>query len=75
MADTSNWSFPAKLQPHPDEVGFDLQAALDAVIQLRAEIPEDAFTATTLGTERVGNGIVINADGLVLTIGYLITEA
>ena len=44
-------------------------------MQLRAEIPEDAFTAPILGTERVGNGVVIRDDGLVLTIGYLITEA
>ena len=29
---------------------------------------------TTLGTERAGNGVLID-DGLVLTIGYLITEA
>ena len=37
-------------------------------------VPADAFTAETLGTERGGNGIVID-DGLILTIGYLITEA
>src|SRR5215212_1512596 len=37
--------------------------------------PEDAFTAPILGTERIGNGVVIRDDGLVLTIGYLITEA
>ncbi len=36
--------------------------------------PPDAFSAETLGTERAGNGVVID-DGLVLTIGYLITEA
>ena len=38
-------------------------------------IPGDAFTAETLGTERAGNGVLIRADGLVLTIGYLVTEA
>jgi S1-C subfamily serine protease len=42
---------------------------------IRSEIPEDAFTAPILGTERIGNGVVIRDDGLVLTIGYLITEA
>jgi S1-C subfamily serine protease len=42
---------------------------------LRAEVPEDAFTAQILGTERLGNGVVIRDDGLILTIGYLITEA
>jgi len=44
-------------------------------VLLRAEVPEDGFTAGTLGTERIGNGVVIREDGLVLTIGYLITEA
>jgi len=44
-------------------------------VHLRAVIPDDAFTAPLLGTERVGNGIVIREDGLILTIGYLITEA
>ena len=46
-----------------------------SVVKLRAVVPEDAFTAGILGSERIGNGIVIDTDGLVLTIGYLITEA
>jgi len=45
------------------------------MIKLRAVVPEDAFTAAVLGSERTGSGIVINADGLILTIGYLVTEA
>ena len=75
MAESRNWAFPAKLQPVPAEVGFDLPRALDAVVSVRTEVPEDAFTASILGTERLGNGVVIRDDGLVLTIGYLITEA
>ena len=67
--------FPRELQPKAHEVRFDLGQALDSVVSLRAEIPEDAFTAAILGTERVGNGVVIRDDGLVLTIGYLIVEA
>jgi len=43
--------------------------------KVRATIPADAFTAETLGTERAGNGVLIRGNGLVLTIGYLITEA
>jgi S1-C subfamily serine protease len=70
-----NWSFPAELQPDPAEVDFDLGQVLDAVVALRAEVPDDAFTASILGTERSGNGVVIRDDGLVLTIGYLVTEA
>ena len=75
MADPSDWAFPEKLQPRAAELRFDLPAALDSLVLLRSEIPEDAFTASILGTERVGNGVVIGDDGLVLTIGYLITEA
>jgi S1-C subfamily serine protease len=70
-----NWAFPAEMRPKPEDWRFDLDAALDSVVMLRAEIPEDAFTAPILGTERVGNGVVIRDDGLILTIGYLITEA
>jgi S1-C subfamily serine protease len=75
MDEPGNWAFPENLQPNPEQVRFDLDAALDAVLTLRAEIPEDAFTASILGTERAGTGVVIREDGLVLTIGYLITEA
>src|SRR5580765_2022273 len=75
MAKEQNWAFPAELRPKPEDWRFELDRALDAVVHLRAIIPDDAFTAPLLGTERVGNGVVIRDDGLVLTIGYLITEA
>jgi S1-C subfamily serine protease len=75
MDDTTDWSFPADLQPQQKDWGFDLEAALGALVQIRASVPEDAFTASILGTERAGNGVVIREDGLILTIGYLITEA
>jgi len=75
MAAPVNWAFPAALQPSAEEATFELDAVLDAAVMLRTEIPEDAFTAPILGTERAGNGVVIREDGLILTIGYLITEA
>ena len=75
VSDLTRWSFPPALQPTQAEVAFDLQAALESVVGLRAEVPDDAFTASILGTDRTGNGVVIREDGLVLTIGYLITEA
>lgn len=75
MAETSNWAFPPRLQPRPEDLRFDLQAALRSVVLVHAEIPDEAFTASILGTERIGHGTVIETDGLVLTIGYLITEA
>ena len=74
MAESEEWAFPEEMRPQADDARFDLEAALDAVVLLRSEVPEDAFTAQILGTERAGNGVVIR-DGLVLTIGYLITEA
>src|SRR5579862_4103370 len=69
------WEIPGEVQPKQSECSFDLDRALRAVLGLRARIPEDAFTAGTLGTERAGSGVLIGHDGLVLTIGYLITEA
>jgi S1-C subfamily serine protease len=75
MTAKEEWAFPRELQPRAGEVDFDLSAALNAVVALRADVPEDAFTASILGTERTGNGVVIRDDGLILTIGYLITEA
>lgn len=69
------WAFPAEMRPKPEDWRFELDSALDSVVGLRAEVPEDAFTAQILGTERAGSGVVIRDDGLILTIGYLITEA
>jgi S1-C subfamily serine protease len=54
---------------------MDIDTATRSVVALRANIPEDAFTAGGLGTRREGSGVVIGDRGLVLTIGYLITEA
>jgi len=75
MARKTDWTLPEELQPKKESLDFDLDAALRSVVLLRAEVPEDAFTASILGTERVGSGTVIRPDGLVLTIGYLINEA
>jgi S1-C subfamily serine protease len=71
----SDWEIPPNLQPDPSDYRFDLERTLRAVVGLRANVPADAFTAGALGTERSGSGVVIREDGLVLTIGYLITEA
>ncbi len=71
----SDDEIPAVARPKQGETGFDLEAALASVVGLRVEVPGDAFTAETLGTERRGNGILIGERGLVLTIGYLVIEA
>ncbi|MDA1117818.1 MAG: S1C family serine protease [Proteobacteria bacterium] len=75
MSDPTDWAFPSELRPRPEEWRFDLDRALGSMVLLRTEIPEDAFTAQILGTERLGNGVVIRDDDLILTIGYLLTEA
>ena len=63
------------MQPREENYDFDLDHALNAVVGLRSIVSGDAFTADTLGTERLGHGVLISKDGLILTIGYLITEA
>jgi S1-C subfamily serine protease len=62
------FSLPAHAAQTAEEI-------LKAVVQVRAVIPKDAHTASTLGTQREGNGVVIDKQGYILTIGYLIAEA
>ena len=74
MPSMSEWRVPPANQPRQGDFGFDIDQVLSSVVGLHSFVPADAFTAETLGTERGGNGVVID-DGLILTIGYLITEA
>ena len=46
-----------------------------AVVGVKVGVAEGASSAETLGKERAGSGVVIGADGLILTIGYLMLEA
>ena len=48
---------------------------LSAVVAVQSKVPASARTAPALGTERAGSGVVIDGDGLIVTIGYLILEA
>lgn len=67
---------PAQAQPMSvQEQSRALSRASDAVIGVQVQAVEDARSAATLGRLREGSGIVISADGLVLTIGYLVLEA
>jgi S1-C subfamily serine protease len=74
MPSLTEWKVPPAYQPRPGDYGFDLDRTLSSIVGLHSIIPPDAFSADTLGIERAGNGVVID-DGLILTIGYLITEA
>jgi S1-C subfamily serine protease len=70
-----DWEIPPNLRPDPNDYSFDLDRALNAVVSLKSYVPQDAFTANTLGTERAGSAVMIRDSGLFVTIGYLITEA
>jgi S1-C subfamily serine protease len=74
MPSLTEWKVPPANQPRANDYGFDLDQVLTSVVGLHSIIPTDASSADSLGTERAGNGVLID-DGLVLTIGYLITEA
>jgi len=75
ILDGDDWEVPDDMQPKPGHYGFDLDHALRSIVHLSARIAPTAFTAESLGTERAGNGVLIREDGLILTIGYLVTEA
>ncbi len=61
---------------NPAQAQIDaLSRASAAVVGIQVTATEGARSAQTLGQERTGSGVVIGADGLVLTIGYLMLEA
>lgn len=57
------------------EQGQLLARAAAAVVGVQVQAVGHASSAETLGKLRIGSGVVIGVDGLVLTIGYLILEA
>ena len=59
----------------PAEASRALERAANAVVGLQVVAVAGARSADTLGRQRAGSGVVIDAEGLVLTIGYLILEA
>src|SRR4051794_10458024 len=75
MPQPADWKVPSSVQPKAQDYTYDLERALSAVVAVHTIVPPDAFSAETLGTERAGNGVLIADNGVVLTIGYLITEA
>lgn len=52
-----------------------IEELVAAVVRIKTFINPDGQTVQSLGREREGSGIVIDEDGLVLTIGYLMVEA
>ncbi len=57
------------------ELEGELAHRLEAIVRIHADVPAEARTSAYLGTTRDGAGVVIDDAGLVVTIGYLITEA
>ncbi len=51
--ETTEWAFPERLQPRQENLRFNLEAALQSVVQVHSEVPDEAFTASVLGTERM----------------------
>ena len=66
---------PVAAQPSSAEQSRRLERAANAVVGLQVVAVEGARSASTLGRARQGSGVVIDDQGLVLTIGYLILEA
>jgi len=62
-------SFSAVAQTPP------LEELISSVVRIKTHINPEGQTVQGLGRERDGSGILIDNDGLVLTIGYLMVEA
>ena len=64
-------------KPAPPAAGQQPDLTVDSlsVVRVRSKALSNARSMRTLGPQREGSGVVIDSDGLVLTIGYLITEA
>lgn len=48
---------------------------LNAVVKIHSLIPKGAPSTETLGMEREGNGVVIDAEGTILTLSFLVRDA
>ena len=55
--------------------GPDAERFFRAIVKVQARAIPNARSIASLGEEREGTGVVVGADGLILTIGYLIVEA
>jgi S1-C subfamily serine protease len=65
----------AATEPAPRQVIDALTRANAAVVGVQVTVADGARSAESLGRQRVGSGVVIGPDGLILTIGYLVLEA
>jgi S1-C subfamily serine protease len=52
-----------------------IERVLPATVHIAARIPDTHPSAQLLGTERMGSGAVIDGDGLILTVNYVVLGA
>src|SRR3954447_1352903 len=69
------WPGSAQQPANPEGGAHPLDDLVAAVVRIKTFINADGRTIENLGREREGSGILIDNDGLVLTIGYLMVEA
>jgi S1-C subfamily serine protease len=58
----------------PRATSGDLQRFNSSIVRVNTKVPDDAGSSQTLGPDRVGTGIILDAR-TVLTIGYVTLEA
>jgi serine protease Do len=66
---------PARPGPPTPRPGSERTVDVLSVVKLRSKAFAGARSTTSLGLQREGTGVVLDSQGLVLTIGYLILEA
>ena len=59
----------------PVDAQQNLSKHFDAIVKVTSIVPGEARTAASLGTKREGSGVVLDSDGLIVTVGYIILEA
>ena len=63
-----SWDYHAWADSRTEEI-------LRSVVKIRSQIPQGASATEPLGTEREGNGIVIDGEGTILTLSFLVRDA
>lgn len=65
---------PTSVAPVNADVGL-LARTLRSTVHIRARIPREHASAQILGTERMGSGFVVDPNGLLLTVNYVVLGA
>jgi S1-C subfamily serine protease len=52
-----------------------LEQTLPATVHLQVTVPDEHPSAAVLGTERAGTGTLVDSDGLVVTVNYVVLGA